>query len=154
MGLLIVLGVCLVLDVHGVTYQDASSQVADADQALRNAFTSVLSAEQRGANVSVLLFRLDEAGDNLTWAELALAAGNFSDAVSFAEVCSSEAVSVGSNAVALGNDALVVAGEWWVMVVFSVVGSVVFVVVLIFVWRGFKGSYLKKVMGSRPKVKG
>ena len=153
-GLLAVLGVCLVRDVFGVTYQDAAGQVADADQALRAAFDRVVDAEQHGANVSVLLSRLDGAAGNLSWAEVALAAGNLSDAVSFAGVCRSEAVSVGSDAVGLGNDALVVAGYWWVMVVFSVVGSVVFVVVLVFVWRRFKAGYLKKVLGSRPEVKG
>jgi hypothetical protein len=154
LGLLVALGVCLIHDAFAVTYQDASGQVADADQALRTAFNSVVDAEQHGANVSVLLFRLDGAGGNLTLAEMALAAGNFSDAVSLAGVCRSEAVSVDADAVALGNDAVVAAGYWWMMVVFSVVGSVVFVVVLVFVWRRLKAGYLKRVMGSRPEVKG
>ena len=154
MGFLVVVSVCLVHDVFAVTYQEAAGQVSDADQALRNAFNSVIGAEQQGANVSVLLFRLDGAGGDLTWAEMALAAGNYSDAVSFAGVCRSEAVSVDADAVVLGNEAAVVAGNWWMMVVFSVVGSVVFVVVLFFVWRGFKRGYLKKVMGSRPEVTG
>jgi hypothetical protein len=154
MGFLVVLCVCLVHDAFAVTYQDASGQVADADQALRTAFNSVVDAEQQGANVSVLLFRLDGAGGNLTLAEAALAAGNLSDAESLAGVCRSEAVSVDADAVALGNDAAVVAGYWWVMVVFSVVGSVVFVGVLVFVWRRFRGGYLKRVLGSRPEVTG
>jgi hypothetical protein len=153
-GFLVVLGVCLVHDVFGVTSQDAAGQVADADQALRNAFNSVVGAEQQGANVSGLLSRLDEAGANLTWAEVALAAGNYTDAVSFAGACRSEALSVDADAVVLRNDAVVVAGNWWMMVVFSVAGSVVFVVVLFFVWRRFRQGYLKRVMGSRPEVTG
>lgn len=154
MGFLVVLGVCLVHDAFSVTYQDAAGQVADASQALRDAFKSVVDAEQKGANVSLLLSRLDEAGSNLTWAEAALAAGNYSDAVGFAGVCKSEADLVGVDAVGLGNDAVLAAGNWWMMVVFSVVGSVVFVVVLFFVWRWFKRGYLKRVMQSRPEVTG
>jgi hypothetical protein len=102
----------------------------------------------------VLLLRLDGAGGNLTWAEVALAAGNYSDAVSFAGVCRSEALSVDADAVALGNDAVIVAGNWWMMVVFSVASSVVFVVVLVFVWRGFRQGYLKRIMKFRPEVTG
>jgi len=153
-GFLVVLGVCLVREAHAVSYQDAAGQVADADQALRTAFDSVVGAEQYGANVSVLLLRLDGAGGNLTWAEVALAAGNYSDAVSFAGVCRSEALSVDADAVALGNDAVIVAGNWWMMVVFSVASSVVFVVVLVFVWRGFRQGYLKRIMKFRPEVTG
>jgi len=153
-SVLVVLGVCLVHDVFGVSYQEAAGQVADADQALRNAFTSVVDAEQQGANVSLLLSRLGMAGGNLTWAEVALAAGNYSDAVSFAGVCRSVALSVDSDAAVLGNNAAVVAGNWWMMVVFSVVSSVVFVVVLFFVWHRFRRGYLKRLMGSRPEVTG
>jgi hypothetical protein len=154
MALLVGLGVCLVHGVFAVTYQDAAGQVADADQALRSAFDSVVVAEQDGANVSVLLTRLNWAGGNLTWAEMALAAGNFSDAVGFAGVCRSEAVSVEADAVVLRNDAVIVAGNWWMTVVFSVTGSVVFVVVLVFVWRRFRQGYLKRVLKFRPEVKG
>jgi hypothetical protein len=85
---------------------------------------------------------------------MALAAGNFSDAVGFAGVCKSEAVSVRADAVVLRNDAVVVAGNWWMTVVFSVAGSVVFVVVLVFVWCRFRQGYLKRVMRFRPEVKG
>jgi hypothetical protein len=153
-SVLVVLGVCLVHDVFGVSYQEAVGQVADADQALRNAFNGVVGAEQQGANVSLLLNRLDGAGSDLTLAEVALAAGNYSDAVSFAGACRSEALLVDADAVALGNDAAIVAGDWWMMVVFSVASSLVFVVVLFFVWRGFRRGYVKKVMASRPEVTG
>ena len=152
MGFLVVLGVCLVHDVFAVTYQDAAGQVVDADQALRNAFNTVVVAEQQGANVSLLLSRLDGAGSDLTLAEVALAAGDYSEAISFAGACRSEALSVDADAVALGNDAAIVAGDWWMMVVFSVASSLIFVVVLFFVWHEFRRGYLKKVMASRPEV--
>jgi hypothetical protein len=154
MGFLVILGVCMVRDAFGVTYQEAAGQVADASQALGKAFDSIANAEQNGANVSLLLSRLDWAGSNLTWAEMALAAGNYSDAVSFAGVCKSEADAVGVDAVVLGNNAVLAAGNWWRMVVFSVVGSAVFVVALLFVWRRFKAGYVKRVMKSRPEMTG
>lgn len=151
-GFLVVLSVCLVHDAFGVSYEEAAGQVADARQALEDAFNRVVDAEQKGANVSLLLSRLDEAGTNLTWAEAAVAAGNYSDAVGFAGVCRSEADAVGADAVGLGNAAFLAGGNWWIMVVFSVAGSMVFAVVLFFVWRWYKQRYLKKIMKLRPEV--
>ncbi len=130
------------------------SEVAGADQALRAAFRSVLDAEQSGANVSALLPRLNEAGSALTVAEEALTAGNYSDAAVSAGVCKSLANGVEGDAVVLKSDAVAAAGNWWVTVVLSVVGSVVFVGVLFFVWRRFRRGYLKRMLGSRPEVTG
>jgi hypothetical protein len=154
MGFLVAFSVYLVRDAFGVTYQEASGQVTDADQALRNAFDSVAVAEQQGANVSALLSRLNGAGTNLTWAEVTLAAGNYSDAASFAGACRSEALSIDADAVMLGNDAILAGGNRWMMAVFSFAGSVAYVVVLFFVWRWFKRGHLKRVMQSRPEVTG
>lgn len=153
-GFLVACAVCLVREGFGITYQDAAGQVTDARQTLRNAFNSVVGAEQNGANVSLLLIRLDAAGSNLTLAEAALAVRNYSGVVSLAGSCKSDADAVGVEAVKLGNDAVLAAGNWWTMVVFSVVGSVVFVLVLFFVWRWFKRGYLKRVLNSRPEVRG
>jgi hypothetical protein len=149
--------VCIVFFVHtafAVTYQEAADQVAEADQTLRNAFNGVLDAEKNGANVSALLPRLTEAGSALTRAEEALRIGNYSDAVNRASTCKSLVSSVAGDAVALKIDAVAASGNWWIMVLFSVAASVVFGVVLLFVWRWFRRGYLKRMLGSRPEVTG
>jgi hypothetical protein len=61
---------------------------------------------------------------------------------------------VGSDAVALKNDAVAAAGNWWIPIVISVLGSVVVVVVLFFVWRWFKQGHLKRILKSQPEVTG
>jgi hypothetical protein len=143
---------CLVHDAFGVTYQEASDQVTTADQALRAAFRSVLDAEHKGAEVGLLLPRLNEAGSVLSQAEEALKAGNYSKAVADAGTCKSLANGVAGDAVALKNDAVAASGNWWVTVLLSIVASVVFTGVLLFVWRWFRRGYVKKVLGSRPEV--
>lgn len=151
------LAVCVVGYVHSayaVTYQDAANQVADADQTLRSAFNGTLDAEQHGANVSVLVTRLTDAGSALTEAEEALAVGNYSGAVDRAVACKSLASAVAEDAVVLKSDAVAAAGSWWVTVLLSVVTSLVFVGGVFFVWRWFRQGYLKKIAGSRPEVTG
>jgi hypothetical protein len=119
---------------------------------LRGAFGVVADAEQYGANVSVLAQRLNQAGASLARAREYLTVGNYSGAISFADDCKSLADGVGSDAVALKNDAVAAAGNWWIPIVISVLGSVVVVVVLFFVWRWFKQGYVKRILKSQPEV--
>jgi hypothetical protein len=132
--------------------EEASVAVADADTALRGAFDALLGAESAGANVSGLMGRLNEAGVALTGANVALASGNYSDAVGRAGECRGLADSVVLDAGVLKNDAAAQASRWWVTVLLSVTGSVVFVVVLFLVWRRFKRYYSDRLLGCRPEV--
>jgi hypothetical protein len=132
--------------------EEASVAVADADGALRGAFGAVLDAERAGANVSGLIGRMNEAGVALTGARVALAAGNYSDAVSRAGECRGLADGVVLDAGVLKNDAAAQASLWWVTVLLGVTGSVVFVVILFLVWRRFKRYYADRLLGSRPEV--
>jgi hypothetical protein len=147
--------VCLMFSVPcGLTVgaEEASVAVADADGALRGAFGAVLDAERAGANVSGLIGRMNEAGVALTGARVALAAGNYSDAVSRAGECRGLADGVVLDAGVLKNDAAAQASLWWVTVLLGVTGSVVFVVILFLVWRRFKRYYADRLLGSRPEV--
>jgi len=132
--------------------EEASVAVTDADTALRGAFAAALNAESAGANVSGLIGRLNEAGVALTGARVALAAGNYSDAVGGAGECKGLADIVVLDAGLLKNDAAAQASRWWVTVLLGVTGSVVFVVVLFLVWRRFKRYYADKLLGCRPEV--
>ncbi|MCJ7424787.1 hypothetical protein MUP01_11045 [Candidatus Bathyarchaeota archaeon] len=132
---------------------DASGSVGNADVAVRLAFDATLDAERAGANVSSLIVRLNEAGEALAEAEIALGDGNSSEAFSKAAQCVGIAESVKSDAEVLRVSALDEAQtEFWTYLVFSVVGVAVFVVALVLVWHWFKRGYFKKVLGMRPEV--
>lgn len=137
-----------------VASQDAVSSIATADAALRSAFVNAFDAEQSSADVSSLLVRLNDAGGNLTSAEAALDEGNYLDAINLANTCKSVADSVSSDASVLKADAVAAAGLWWQTMLFSVVGSVVFVLVLFLVWRRFRGGYVKHMKANGPGVTG
>jgi hypothetical protein len=103
--------ICAVEKAFAVTYQEGSDQVASADQALRVAFNGVVDAEQSGSNVSALLARLNDAASDLTKAETALAAGDYSNAASLAATYKSLANEVGNDASVLKSDAIAAAGN-------------------------------------------
>jgi hypothetical protein len=142
---------------HGVFVvrgaDEASSSVGEADIAVRQAFNATLDAERAGANVSGLILRLNDAGGILAEAEMALGNGNSSEAASKAVQCTEIAESVKGDAVVLKASALDVARTvFWASLTFSVVGIAVFVVVLEFVWRWFKGGYVRRMLGMKPEV--
>jgi hypothetical protein len=142
---------------HGVFVvrgaDEASSNVGEADVAVRQAFNATLDAERAGANVSGLIVRLNEAGGILTEAEIALGNGNSGEAASKAVQCIGIAESVKGDADVLKASALEKAQTvFWASLTFSVVGIVVFVVVLALVWRWFKGGYVRRMLGMKPEV--
>jgi hypothetical protein len=112
----------------------------------------VSDAEAAGANVSGLMGRLNEAGGALTSAGVALAVGNYSDAVSLAGTCTSLADGVSRDAGVLKSDSVARAADWMLTVSFSAVGAAVFVAVLFLVWRWFRRVYGEKLFESRPEV--
>jgi hypothetical protein len=142
---------------HGVFVvrgaDEASSSVGKADVAVRQAFNATLEAERAGANVSGLILRLNEAGEILVEAEMALGNGNSSEAASKAGQCIGIAESVKGDADVLKASALDGARTvFWASLAFSVVGIAVLVAVLEFVWRRFKRGYVKKMLGLKPEV--
>jgi hypothetical protein len=140
-----------VLVVRGV--DEASSSVGEADVAVRQAFNATLDAERAGANVSGLIVRLNEAGDALREAEIALGNGNSSEAASKAVQCIGIAESVKGDAVVLKASALDEARTvFWASLTFSVVSIAAFAVVLALVWRWFKGGYVRRMLGMKPEV--
>lgn len=137
--------------VRGV--DEASSSVGEADVAVRRAFNATLDAERAGANVSGLILRLNEAGGILAEAEMALGNGNSSEAAGKAVQCIGIAESVKGDAGVLKASALDGARTvFWASLAFSVVGIVVFVVVLALVWCWFKRGYVRRMLGMKPEV--
>jgi hypothetical protein len=132
---------------------EASSSVAEADVAVREAFQATLNAERAGANDSGLMLRLNEAGVVLGEAEIAFVKGDSSGAVDNASLCISIAESVKSDADVLKASALDEAqAVFRTSLIVSVVGIAAFVVVLVLVWRRFKRGYVRKTLGLKPEV--
>jgi hypothetical protein len=128
-----------------------SPKVAEADIAVGQAFSSVLDAEQAGANVSVLLARLNNAAALLAQAEMAsrngdanAAADKATGALSIASEVKAEAVDSKASALVAGENAL------WFTIVFSAVGAVALVLALFLVWRRLKRRYVKNLFHSKP----
>ncbi len=118
------------------------------------AFNAVLDAEKAGANVTQLLAKLNTAGELLADAQNAFNSGNnVVNITSMAENASQIAVQVKGDALHLRDVSLVESRNiFWLTVIFSFVGTVVFLVSLLFVWRRFKRSYMKKLFGMKPEV--
>ena len=129
----------------------ADSKLLVASDAVDNAFNDVSTAEKAGANITSFLNQLNEAADLLAQAEmdyrngdLGSSASNAESAFSIAQKVSSEAQIAESTALANGQNA------FWSAIVFSVVGSVVFVLMLLFFWRRFRNNYFKNLSKAKP----
>jgi hypothetical protein len=141
-------------EVLAVNSDEATAAVSNADYALQKAFASISDAENAGANVSALMARLTEAGKELTAGMAALSSGNYSDSVDHANTSLSLSNPVSADAVALKEAAIVNAStNWWTMLSFSVIGSVVFVGLLFVIWSRFKRFYKNRFLRSRLEVK-
>jgi len=145
----------LMIDVHcvfGVSSQDASTAIANAEQTLQAAFVNVSNAESAGVNVTGLLSQLNYSGSVLTAAEAAMASGNYSEAVSEAMTSETLANNVAQSAITLKAEA----GNWfssfWVAIVIGIVSAGLLVVILTFMWLWFKRNYIRNLSRYRPDV--
>ena len=137
-----------------IPFVNASNETASinaANSSINQAFTNVLAAEKSGANVTQLLTKLNTAGEFLAQANnyyrggnLANVTSNADNARSIANQVNTEAITIRNNSVARSQNSLLIS------LIFSFGGSLVFVVVLLLVWRRFKRSYLKKLLGLKP----
>jgi len=131
----------------------ATTSIERAENVLVSVFQAVLEAEQVGVDVSVLLAQLNEAGEFLAEARMALGLGEFDEAVHSANICSEIGESVKSEA----DELLVEAYGSRVMVSWlTMSGSLVGVFVVGFgsfwSWRVFKRRYHRRVLRIKPEV--
>jgi hypothetical protein len=132
---------------------EAALKVGEAESAVGLVFEAVLEAEQRGADVSGLLVRLDSGGEFLAMAEMCLRNEFFDEAVYYADraVQSVEGLVEDAEFLAVSAE-----GEfrerflWAALVSGVVVGLIVIVGVL--GWRLFRQRYVGNVWEMRPEV--
>jgi hypothetical protein len=134
-------------------YAEDASSLDEADVLVCQAFEAVLEAEEAGADVSVLIAELDEAGTLLAKAKVLYRDGNVSEAVSLADQAVAMASDIKGEASELRSSALVNSqNALRLSLIFSVAGGSVFLLVLFFVWRWFRRVCVRKLLGMKPEV--
>ena len=132
---------------------DALAKVAEADNAVRQAFVAILEAEEAGANVSDLIVKLQGAGTFLAGAEIAYTNGDANGAAAKAESALSIAESVKPEALSLKSSALADAQTAFRQtLIFSFAGAAAFLAVLVFAWILLKRVHVKKMLKMKPEV--
>lgn len=123
------------------------------NNALKQAFNSVLNAEKAGANVSQLLVKLNTAGEFLSEAQNKYNSGIIENVTSILKNARQIADQVNADAVNLRNESLS-KSQYTVFftLVFSIAGSIIFGILLFFVWRKLKRAHLIKQLRMKPKV--
>lgn len=144
---------CLCSVTHATADATAPGDLANAENAVGQAFSTVLAAEQAGANVTELLVRLNDAATFLSQAGMDYRNGDPNTAVQNADNASSIASEVNAAAVdaketasVTGQDAL------WNVITFSVVGAIVLSLTLFLIWRRYKQNYVKNMYDAKPEV--
>lgn len=132
---------------------NVSIKIQEANTALNGAFNAVLDAEQAGANITDLITQLIFAANNLSQVENNYRIGDYTAAVSQAEsvvISAQEVVEAAQNA---KEDAIIsVKNAFWSKIVFTVIGSVVFILLLFLVWRQLKKHYINNLFQAKPEV--
>jgi hypothetical protein len=145
---------CLCSENNVLAQTDSSAlKLQAANSIVGKAFNSVLEAEKVGGNVTQLLVRLNTAGTLLADAQNTYNSGNKANVISMVENALQIANDVNSDAVNLRNASLIVSqNSFWLSLAFSSVGAVVFAVSLLFIWRRFRRSFMKKLLSMKPEV--
>jgi len=136
-----------------VSSDEAGEAVKTAEQDLSSAFMAVAETEVAGANVSVLLDKLNAAGVFLSEAHSTFSAGNYESAFSSAVACSSAVEGVVGDAARLKMDVEVASVESLFLTTAGSVIGVGLVLILGFIgWRFLKRRYFRRVLEMKPKV--
>ncbi len=123
------------------------------NDALKQAFNSVLNAEKAGADISELLVKLNIAGEFLSEAQNKYNSGNLENVTSILKNVHQIADQVNADAVILRNESLSNSQiNVFFTLIFSIAGSIIFGILLFFVWRKLKHAHLRKQLHMKPKV--
>jgi len=136
-----------------IAASNETTSIQAANSSINQAFSSVLTAEHTGGNVTGLLIRLNNAGALLSEAENSYQSGNLANVTSKADNAALIASQVNIDANALTTNSLRASrNQFALTVMFSIVTISVLVISLLLVWQRFKRAYHKKLLSSRPEV--
>ena len=147
----------LLLSVY-VPWVGASSESSvaddlyDAEEVMALAYEAVLEAEKEGANVTVLLSKLNLGGEYLAEAYVWYRLGDFDNAGRFAGLCVDVVGDMKGEVVGLREEA----HGWWVLDVlvrltWSIFGVIGITVLGFVVWRVFRRRYEKGILMLKPE---
>jgi len=137
-----------------VSESEASSVLTSAEGIVDSAYQAVLRAEEAGANVSDLLFQLDDAGELLAKAKVAYRLGDFDEVVRSASLCSDIGENVKNEADELRVETYGLrATSFWLTLAGSLVGVVAVGLGSFWGWRFFKKRYYERVLEMKPEIK-
>ncbi len=128
-----------------------SSRLADAEQAVGQAFNAVLAAEHAGANVTSLLNQLNGAEDLLAQAENVYRTGDDNTAANKADAVLLIAQQVTTAAQTAKETAPTLAQTFFWSTI-TVIYAIEFVLVLFLVWCQFKRRYINSLSETKPEV--
>ena len=140
---------CLAVDIAYT-----NNMLSQAEQALALAYRSAVQAELAGANVSVLIERLNDAGEVLAGAFRASYIGDYQNACSLAVQCYNEASKIVYNATVLKMEAEATYKD---KLVLTVIGSSVALSALLIAsllgWKILKKEHLNRILKMKPQAK-
>jgi hypothetical protein len=148
-------GSCLNRECYIFAQTDqAEMKLQAASVAIEQAFNAVLDAENVGANVTILYVQLNNATWVLAQAQNSYRTGNSSTAIIQADSVLPIALKVINTAQEVKTNTLVsVQNTFWFTFTLTVIGAILFVLVLFLLWRWFKRIYINRLTEAKPKVK-
>lgn len=152
-GVLFVFLLFLSLCVESVKAENENALITEAQSSINQAFTNVLAAEQSGGDVTDLMLKLNNAGALLAEAENSFRSGAFDGISSKAVSARMIANQVNDDALALRNESsLVFQNVLFLNLMFSIIGSILFSLLVLFAWRFFKRRFINRLLDKQPKV--
>jgi hypothetical protein len=132
---------------------DASIAINQAEQNLKLAYVEVAESENAGANISLLLNKLEVAASYISESDSAFRIGDYANAFSLASECSISVQGVVGDAERLKINAEISHNASFLL---TAVGSGIGIGLILFFgflgWRFFKKWYLKRVLKMKPSV--
>jgi hypothetical protein len=151
-AILAVFGQLLTRQPFAYGSDDAPLKIAQADDAVTQAFIVVAEAQEAGANVSALLVKLNEANAILAEAHAAFRSGDNGTAGQKADQASDAVQGIVGDAEGLKRSAESDSQSRLVwMASLSSVGLSLLFVACLFGWRLFKRRYVKQALRMRPE---
>ena len=135
-----------------VSESEAASRIDEAELAVNSAYVKVLEAEEKGADVSALLVKLNSGAGNLSEAQMRFRNGDFEGAVYYADL----SVQSVEGLIEEAEQFKVLASDQYreksfLTVTTSFVAIVVIILGDVICWQLFKQRYFQKVLRMKPE---
>jgi hypothetical protein len=151
---LLILNLCVLCIYPAAAQTDrAASKLEMAQTRVNQAFVAVLDAEKAGANITDLLVQLNIAQGILAQAENSNRIGDINATTNYADSVIPLTQQVTGAAQNAKQVALVSSQNAFLSTIaLAVIGAIVFVLILLLVWRKFKQYYIKNLSEAKPEV--